>query len=244
MRYIISLGILALLFAECKAKIEVYPTGSYDTLGVQWMTIERDHITYYFQGTGKQAGSLFSNFHEEAYEKLGPIFDAKLPTKLRFFVWTDWEMAQEKLGRPLGFAVGNQCVCHIRFNQTLGHEMTHILSYWAQGTPPNSYSRFINEGIAVAHDLSDRDFTTYAKETLKGKGINSIRAFWDGNQQNASEELLYPAAGAFIQFLLSKNTSNKFIRLVKNQHYTDAEAIYGKEQLDSYINEFDTILGL
>lgn len=247
MRYIIALVTCSLLFAQCTAPdIEVQPTGTYDTMGVQWMTIERNNITYYFQGTGVKGASIYTDLHEDAYEQLNAIFKPQLPQKLRFFVWTDWETARQMFNIPTdvgGFAIVEECVCHMRADIPRGHEMTHVLSYWAAGIEPTAYSRFINEGVAVAFDLEKDDKLETAKEAIYDKNIPGVREIWSGSQV-VGDEILYPLGGAFVDFLYKKNQPEKFNALIKNQMIEDAEKIYGKEQLDELIAEFDGLLGL
>lgn len=245
MRNNVILIFAALLFAQCRPKVEVYSTATYDTLGMQWMAMERQYIDYYFQGTGEEGATLYTDLHEEAYAKLLPVFEPVLPRKLRFFVWTDWEDARQRLGGFPGFANSIECVCHVRANQTLGHEMAHIMSYWAWGTQPNTYSKFINEGVAVAFDLrEDDDRIKIAKEALEEFSLNTIRDLWLDTQETAPDDLLYPVGGAWIDYLYKLNESEKFKALVKNQAIEDAENIYGKERLDELIADFDRRLGL
>ncbi|MBZ0097918.1 MAG: hypothetical protein K8F30_02485 [Taibaiella sp.] len=243
MKYIIvSIGCL-LMFAQCRSVVDVQPASSYDTLGVTWMTIERENIKYYFQGTGVKAASLYTDMHEEAYKKLHPVFNAKLPRKLSFFVWTDWVLAEQVLDHFPGFALPEECVCHVRASQTLGHEMTHVLVYWSDGIPPNSYSRFINEGVAVAFDLAQDNKIETAKEAMAGMNMPGIREIWTGSYEPV-DDILYPLGGAFMDFLYKKNQPEKFMALIKNQQIEDAEVIYGKEELNTLINEFEDIVGL
>jgi hypothetical protein len=208
------------------------------------MIIEWNNILYYFQGTGSKGASVFTDLHEEAYAKVDQVFDAKLPRKLRMFVWTDPQLAAQKLGYPLGFAVSKECVCFVRVNQTLGHEMTHILSYWAWGIPPKSYSKFVNEGLAVAFDLSETDKIARAKTALADYNVQSVSQFWSGSFEAAPDDLFYAVAGAFIEFLFRKNMPDQFNALVKNQTLESAQDIYGVERLDALMKEFDGLVGL
>ncbi|RYD54987.1 MAG: hypothetical protein EOP56_17325 [Sphingobacteriales bacterium] len=244
MRYLIVFLTCALLSAGCSGPdIAVHPTTSYDTLGIKWMVIERNNITYYFQGTGEKGASVFTDMHEEAYTSLDEIFKAKLPRKLRFFVWTNSLQAEQMLNRQVGFAQPKSCICHINANQSLGHEMTHILSYWADGVEPTSFSRFINEDIAVAFDLSKVDRVERAKKAVAGGNIGSVAMVWSGNKE-LDDEVLYPLAGAFVEFLYHQNTRDQFNTLMKKQTLEDAQDIYGKERLEAWIKEFDALVGL
>lgn len=244
MKNILALIVCASLLAQCKPKVDVYPTSTYDTLGIRWMTIDRNNITYYFQGTGAKGASIYSDMHEEAYNKLQPIFNAQPPKKLRFFVWTDWTKAEQILNHFPGFAIPKECVCHVRANQTLGHEIAHILSYWSNGVEPNFYVRFINEGVAVAFDLKGDNKIGIAKNAIKGYELSSITEIWSGQYRSGPDDLLYPVGGAFIEYLYNLNQPEKFFALLKNQSQDDAEMIYGKEELNLIIQQFDKQLGL
>lgn len=245
MRYVTGLIACSILLANCTTPdVDVYPTGTYDTLGVQWMTIERHNVIYYFQGTGINGASIYTDMHEEAYTELEQVFSPILPAKLRYFVWTDWEQAESALGLPLGFATPEYSVCNVTATHSLGHEMTHILSYWAGGVRPKSVTRFVMEGVAVAFDLNDNDKIERAKAALSRQSIKSVTDLWAGDQQEAPEEVFYPIAGGFIDFLYKKNMPENFYSLLKNQTMQEAELIYGKEELHSLIAEYDALIGL
>ncbi len=247
MKYTLLIIALALLIAGCRPDIEMYPTGTLDTLGVQWMVIERDNMTYYFQGTGVKAASIYTDLHEEAYDKLEAIFNPTLPRKLRYFVWTDWQQGLQTYNEPDwvgGFALSLQCMCNVRADMNLGHEMTHVMTYWADGVPSNSYSMFINEGVAVAFDLHDNDKMKEAKNAVTQYTLNSITDLWLDSTETAPHELLYPVGGAFMEYMYNNSSRAEYFALLKNQALPDAETIYGKERLRGMISEFEGQLGL
>lgn len=247
MKYAIVLVSFAFLWIGCRPEIEMYPTGTFDTLGVQWMVIERDNATYYFQGTGVKGASIYSDLHEEAYDRLGAIFNPILPRKLRYFVWTDWQQGLQLYNEPDwvgGFAIPLLCMCNVRADLNLGHEMTHVITYWADGIEPNSYSKFINEGVAVAFDLDEEDRMQIAKEALKGFTLGSTRELWADSLDNAPRELIYPVGGAFMEYMYRNTTRSEYIALLKNQALPDAGMVFGKERLDRFIADFDSQLGL
>ncbi len=246
-----TLALLAcvLLFAQFKkngSDNSIQPTGSYDTLGIHWAVIEQSNIIYYFQDFSSQSGyaKQYVDQHESAYVTLNAIFKAQLPRKLRFFIWADETLAAQLLGHSLGFTVPQQCVCHVRPNQSIGHEMTHVLTYWGGGIPPTAITRFVNEGVAVAFNLNNDNKIESAKSALAGQSVQSVRDFWSGSAQSASEEVFYPVAGAFMDFLYKKNQPTQFNALLKNQTIASAENIYGKAQIDALIAEFDALVGL
>lgn len=247
MRYTLLLFAFASLMVGCRPDIEMYPTDTYDTLGVQWMVIDRENVTYYFQGTGVKGASIYSDLHEEAYNKLASIFNPIMPNKLRYFVWTDWDQAARLFNAPEwagGLAFSRHCICHVKANINLGHEMTHVMTYWADGEEPHTYSRFINEGVAVAFDLSDRDKMEEAKNALSQYSLNSITNLWYDSLDTAPSDLLYPVGGAFMEYMYKNSSRKEYFELLKNQELPDAEIIYGKERLHGMIAEFEGQLGL
>lgn len=247
MKYTLLLIVLTLLVASCRPEIDMYPTSSFDTLGVQWMVIERDNMTYYFQGTGVKGASIYTDLHEEAYDKLEAIFNPILPRKLRYFVWTDWQQGLQLYNEPDwvgGFAIPFLCMCNVRADLNLGHEMTHVMTYWADGIEPSSYSRFINEGVAVAFDLQDYDKMVEAKNAVSQYTLNSITDLWLDSMDTAPHELLYPVGGAFMEYMYNHSSRSEYFALLKNQALPDAETIYGKERLHGMLADFEGQLGL
>ncbi|MBS1773790.1 MAG: hypothetical protein JST82_13100 [Bacteroidetes bacterium] len=250
MKYCIVLSVFVLLFAQCKTPNDVLPnvepTGYYDTLGIHWTAVEKNNIIYYFHDFNSQSSfaAQYIDEHESAYVTINNVFNAKMPRKLRFFIWGDTALANQLLGHPLGFTTPTQCACYVMPGQTVGHEMTHAITYWGGGVPSIEYRRFINEGVAVAFDLSGRDRISMAKKAAAGQGISSIVELWDGNKQNISEEVFYPIAGAFMDYLNKLNESDKFYALVKDQSLQSAQNIYGKDRMDALIAGFNSQIGL
>lgn len=246
MKHFFVLIICIGLLASCsRPKVDVYPTGSHDTLGIQWMSIEKEHILFFFQGTGATAASIYADQHEDAYTQIDRFFQAQPPGKLRYFVWTDWAEGQKLINIPsqyAGYTFASKCECHVKGNMNLGHEMTHVLSYWAWGIEPASYSKFITEGIAVAFDLRGDDKLERAKTAVKGKIVNLVDV-WQGNY-DTDEDVLYPLGGAFVDYLYKNTSVEKFKLLIKHRTYEDAQIIYGKDNLDAIIRDFNSKMGL
>src|ERR1035437_854097 len=105
MKYTIALIACLFLFAQCHKTKSMLPTGSYDTLGIHWSTIEGTNIIYYFEDFSVQSGysAQFVDEHESAYTTINSVFKAQMPRKLRFFIWSDANQAAQLLGGPLGF---------------------------------------------------------------------------------------------------------------------------------------------
>jgi hypothetical protein len=209
-----------------------------------WVIIEGANITYNFQDTTGLTSVVYRyiNEHEGAYDSLNKIFEAKLPRKLVMYVWNDRKIAKKTLHRKLGFTRSKQCFSHVLRHQTLGHEITHTLSYWAWGSEPGGYSRFISEGIAVYCDLSDYDKYAYARKVVEQNNVTDVLDIW-GNEKKCKEEILYPIAGAFVGFLRENTSAEQFKSIIKGQTMDNVKVMLGS-RFFSLISEFNHKMGI
>ena len=214
----------------------------YANLEPNWVVIDRKHITYYFQDTAgwSRDVQVYITLHEDAYEKIDKIFKATLPRKLAFYVWNDTAIAERLLKHPLDFTSVHRCISHVRRDQTIGHEMTHSLSYWGWGKEPKNITRFITEGVAIAFDQRKEDRMSRARAAVLGQGIRSVTDLWKND--SVGEAILYPVSGAFVDYIYKKSTPEQFKELAKDQAMTSAEKIYGKVQFKKLVNDFDKLL--
>lgn len=211
----------------------------------QWILVRSRNIDFYFQDTIRLPISArrYMSRHEEAYQILSEIFEPKLPCRLTYYVWTDGVLARRILGSPLGFANPTKCLCNVHPRQTLGHEMTHVLSYWAWGIPPRKRTRFVNEGLATAFDLNTRILGEGVGDSLKGADYKSIIELWE-KDGHAKATILYPAAAAFVMHLRNNITPAEFQALIKEQTIKHTRRLLGKKRFKRLVEEFDRIAGL
>lgn len=246
MKYLFPLITCIALFCQCRKSQNSINVSYHDTLGIHWTAFDRTNIIYYFQDFSNQSiySAWFINGHDSAYMVLDKFFQASRPHKLVYYIWADTALASHILGYPLGFTDEPGFTCNVRPYQSFGHEMTHALSYYAWGIAPKSYSRFVNEGLAVAFDLTGDDRIASARSALKGQNIHSIADLWYGSYQNAEELVFYPIAGAFMDYMYKQTPATQFDSLIKDQDIHGARRIYGSGRLDTLISNFDHILGL
>lgn len=210
-----------------------------------WPTIETEQIIYHFQDTAGWGSEVqdYIEKHNWAYSKIDWIFHAKLPQKLSLYVWNDGNAARQMLGRELGFSTPRKCLCQLHRNQTIGHEMTHVLSYWGWGERTTSSTRTINEGVAVCFDQRKNDKMEVARKALEGSGYHSILDIWK-NDFAIEESVLYPAVGAFVSYLYQHSTPEQFKSIIKKQTLDNTITTYGKDAFDNMVREFDGMVGL
>jgi len=208
-----------------------------------WNKRETENFVFYFQPSTKVTNiDEFVQAREQAFKKINSIFKAKLPKKIDFFVWNSNEDALKEIGRTLGFAISSSCTIHSRYEQTLGHKMTHIIVGNAGGF--YRATGLINEGLATYFDQTNQDKLLIAKEALrKSKNLKiSIKDLWlNWPGEMIGEFHTYPLAAAFVKYLIQEEGIDKVLELAKNQTYENALNIYGG-RIDELITEFEKLL--
>jgi tetratricopeptide (TPR) repeat protein len=199
-----------------------------------WDIFETENLRIHFQNKNqiKDVKSYISG-REEAYQAINGFFKADLYKKIDYFIWNDRNQAKMILGRELGFANSDLCLINSANNQTRGHELTHILLDY--GIQPIKKTRFINEGVAVYFDQTNRDRYKIARESLNQIELNIID-LWD-NPEKYPSKYNYTVGGAFIGFLLENGGESKFKKLLANQSSESAAEIY--DEFEKLIDEFE-----
>ena len=213
----------------------------FDKVYREFETRETEHLIFHFHPKAVELIKdleKYINDREIAFGVINQYFIGVVPKKIDFFVWDSRETMSEVLHTNIGFANPDLCIVHCCYDQTKGHEITHVVSNYIDKIKNKS---FINEGTAVVFDQTDRDRISVARDAIKVKGLVSlsIKDMW--NPKTADLEILYPVSGAFVEFLINKEGKEKFFQLFKNQTYENAKVVYG-EAFDSLILEFEQLL--
>ena len=205
----------------------------FDDLYADWKIVETENITFHFPPTlsEEKTSSLVAS-RQQAFEEINVFFEATLPKKIDFFVWDQQSNFNLHLRNKLGFTNPAFCISHNKLNQSPGHEIAHNISHWRKNNAVKT--RFINEGIGVYFDQNKNDKVRSAQEVSLSARF-SVKNLWTA-ESDAPESLLYPVAGAFVEYLIQYD-KEKFLELAENQTYENAKKIYG-EKLDKLIDDF------
>ena len=210
----------------------------YDSFYNSWTIKESKNIRFHFQNMSNWEIKLYIESREKAFNGINKFFDSSLPKKVDFFVWNSRDDARRIVHRNLGFAESPYCIVHSHFNQTKGHELAHVISYFSSVI--SKKTRFINEGTAVCFDLDQSNHykLTKVKDWIR-KNDNKIEIedIWRNGKEYPAE-ILYPLAGLFVQELIDEYGKDKFLEFFKNQTYENAQVVYGIE-LFMFIKEFE-----
>lgn len=200
-----------------------------------WKKVESEHFIFYFQDSG--IAEYFVKSREKAYDSISNYLNVKLEKKIRYFVWSSRKDAKEVLKRHLGFSRPELYLIHSAYNQTPGHEMTHVISNYTKEIKVKA--GLINEGLAVYLDLDDKDDRGLVLSAMKKYNIKKIdiKSFWlEWNKY--SDEISYPLAGLFVGDLIKKYGKEKFLVFFADQSYKNAKAVFG-DNFDDFIKEFE-----
>ncbi|WP_207427814.1 hypothetical protein [Pedobacter sp. SYSU D00535] len=167
---------------------------------------------------------------EKAFDLINNFFKVKLPKKIDYFVWNDLKKGEVLLKTPLAFTEPPLCLTHTSIANTLGHEMTHSISYFAAKPIKKKY--LISEGVCVYFDLTKRDKVAQLKNINHSK--YSIIDVWKGKLR-VGNDIIYPLGGELVKRLIESFGREKFLQLLADQSYENARNLYG-EKLDDLIS--------
>ncbi len=208
----------------------------FDDFYKDWKIVESDNFRFHFQNMSDSDIERYISSREKAFKNINEFFASELPKKIDFFVWDSREDAKRILRANLGFARPNMCIVHSHFQQTVGHEMTHVISNYS--TKMVMKTGLINEGTAVCFDQTNQDKEQIVKDWLKTNDKEiTINELWT-NFRDYPDALTYPLSGLFIKELIDNFGREKFIDFFGNQTYDNAKLIFG-EKLDKVIEDFE-----
>lgn len=154
-----------------------------------------------------------------------------------FYVFNSKEQGL-KYGKKLGFAVPPQCEIYTLHNQTPGHELAHIVSYWIN--TKRIESALINEGLAVLLDQTERNYNKISKYLISSGTVSTKKL---QNLLGASfrkQNYGYPLAASFVDFLIETHGLDKFIEFFAQEEYSESDSFIhfygetGKELINKW----------
>ncbi len=213
----------------------------YDEFYKSWTIKESKNIRFHFQNMNDDEIQRYIESRENAFEEINTFFESSLPKKIDFFVWDSRDDAKRIVHADLGFAEPPCCIIHSHYQQTRGHELTHVISNYTSAI--STKTRFINEGTAVCFDQSNQNRKNKVKNWIRinDKKIE-IKDIWENGREYPAE-LLYPLAGLFVYELIDEYGKDKFLEFFKNQTYENAQLVYGTD-LFMFIKEFENKINI
>ncbi len=210
----------------------------FDKYFSKWTIVETEHIRFHIQKADKYTNlEVFTKQREDAFVKIQNELGSQLPKKIDFFVWVDKKEPMKKFKMNLGFANPETACIYSHSRQTVGHEITHVLSHYIGKNL--SKTGLINEGIAVYFNMESGEKMDQLKKVMESKNYKNLKVmdFWY-NFRDYNDEISYPFAGAFMEKLVKTYGIENLKPLLVNQTYESALAIYGTN-FKTVIEEFE-----
>ncbi len=209
-----------------------------------WNDFTTDHFEFHFSDHLADLDSTaYARRHEEAYAAISAFFGRGADRPIRFFVWADQDEATAAGMPVLGFARPQYDLVHCVVAQTVGHEMTHVIS--AHALQPTVVNSLINEGTAVHFDQTGRDQFARARRamaaarTTAGEPLPAVAlaALWE-DWSLLPGEVSYPVGGAWVATLIEEGGRKKFLEFFADQSMAHARQVYG-DDLVGWMADFD-----
>ena len=203
-------------------------------------TKSSEHFVFHIESDAKNSIHLndYISRREQAYDAISEFFGSKLEYKVNYFAWLSKSSLKAEIGAISGFAAPEYGIVHATIDQTAGHEIVHLFVQSKQKTA------LINEGLAVYLNQEHGDLLSEAKEIMKKSSFTEvdIKQMWE-TKTNYEVKGFYPIAGAFVEELIKKGGKDRFLKLVEDQRFGNAEKIYGSHLLE-IISDFENSLGI
>ena len=207
-----------------------------------WSRFTSDHFEFLFSDRLVDLDRPdFARRHEEAYWQISTWFGGGPTEPILFVVWAEQSEADEAGMPTLGFAKPELNLVHCLVEQTVGHEMTHVISYNALA--PTVRTGLVNEGTAVHFDQSHRHRMETARAAVaaaEGVPVVTLAALWQ-DWSLLPGRASYPVAGAWIERLVEKGGKERFLKFFADQSLENARKVYGSD-LEDWMRDFEADL--
>ncbi|MGZ8468840.1 MAG: hypothetical protein ACXW61_05180 [Gemmatirosa sp.] len=218
----------------------------FDTTYARWTTLRTPHLRLHLSPTAPILDrTTFADVRERAAMRiaaaLGDTAVVGAPKPIDMFIWdTEAEAHAAGLVR-VHFARPTVGLTHMTWDQTVGHELAHVIAYRA--VRPVTANPLVTEGVAVFFDGSTDDRAEEAAAALSGIGATrvDVRALW-GDWRRLPPGVAYPVAGAMIETLARAGDMTQLRALLRVQTLAEARRIYGPP-LDAWIDLLEQRLG-
>jgi hypothetical protein len=171
-----------------------------------WKTYTSKHFIFHYASNYTRSGKIitFANSHDNVFEQNCNYLKVSLEDKIDFYIYDELEE---------GFAVPDWNMIMADDDQSLGHEMTHIIAYYIAGE--RQKIKLLDEGIAAWLKHSERvpDHHYAAWKYIHTNGLPSISELASTRNFHHQNPPAYFPAASFVGYLIDNYGVNAFRRL-------------------------------
>ena len=179
-----------------------------------WQFYQSEHLTFYYPQDAWLGGYIqaIADDHEWALANIEHALNVTHNGVITFYLYPSEEALFQSTARRSGFAINEGGEVHSLWrsaddHQSLGHEMTHVISYWTIGEP---FEALLGEGLAVCLDQSGRDYRQVGRQILSDGDWIPMENLLGETWFDQPAEIAYPQSGAFVCYLLAKYELDNF----------------------------------
>ena len=195
-----------------------------------WNTYNAENITIYYPNDSVIADGLepWAQKRIDAFDAITKYLDVDWTYEpIKMFVFNSQEQGA-RYGMQLGVAIGEFNQVYTLYNQTIGHELAHVISDRITGVKTDS--ALLNEGIATHLNMTGIDYDKASIKILKEKNYQ-VDLLGDSFRKLGSE-VGYPLAASFVKYLIDTYGLDTFKACFAQNKYSEAESFvkfYQKE---------------
>ena len=197
----------------------------------QWNIVESEHFRFHFPPNSNiEDKSLFINKYESSFNEIQSFFNSVIPKKIDAIIWNNDEDAKSLGIEFLAFAIPPFVTLHTNKYHTVGHEMTHIITYFASAGKIKT-NNFVYEGTSVCFDNTHESKINRAILYKKDHNYNTkidLKDVWR-NPKDYPEWIVYYLGSEVIRDLIDNYSKDKFIQLINSPSFESAVSIYGSD---------------
>jgi hypothetical protein len=174
----------------------------------QWLTYQSKHLTFRYLPATYVAKDIkaIARQHEQVYSDIVRNLKLSYSKPITYFLYPSQDALYRATARQSGHANNDASEVHAIWaaaddHQTLGHEMTHVITAQAIGEPSEA---LLGEGIAVCMDHSGQDYDAVAAKLKEEGRLIPLKDMLGDDWFKGDAEVTYPQSGSFACFLLQQ----------------------------------------
>ena len=213
----------------------------------EWLTYASPPLTFHYL-----PGTFAANEIEPIAMEYKQVFEYNIQWlevdyrgSIDFYLYPSLESLYRATARDAGFAINPAREVHTLWisqndHQSLGHEMTHVITHWTLGEPSEA---LLGEGVAVCMDHAEPHPHTRAAALLESGQLLPLSQILGNAWFEHTPAVVYPESGSLVCWLLEQYSVDQFKQLYTRGDFAAAlEEIYGFD-IDHLEEEWQTGLG-
>ena len=191
-----------------------------------WNSYSSQHFVYYYLPETWIDSKIedISADHEDALAFIQKELKINNVGLISFYFYPSSEALYYATARDSGFAINEANEVHSLWiseddHQTLGHEMTHVITYQAWGNPSQA---LMGEGTATCLDQSGRDYKKAGLELYKNKKLIPFSQLLGEQWFEQDASISYQQSGSFICYLMTRTDAEEFKTLYQAEDFEAA----------------------